>query len=406
MPAEQLKINNSNGELLSAALDLPSNPPKFYALFAHCFTCSKNTLAATYISKKLVEKDIAVLRFDFTGLGNSAGDFADTNFSSNLEDIILISKYLQTNYQGPALLIGHSLGGAAVLSAAQSLDSVKAVVTIGSPATADHVQHLFSEAEGNILNNSEALVDIGGRKFKIKKQFIEDISRHNTTEHLAQLNKALLIFHSPADNIVSIDEAAKIYQASKHPKSFVSLENADHLLSNKMDAIYVAEIISSWASRYLYSEQDIVKPRAEIQAGTVVINEENQRFTRTIYTNDHKLIADEPVSAGGDNLGPDPYEFLLTALGSCTSMTIRMYANKKNIPLKNIEISLSHKRIHAEDCDDCEKHEGIVDLIDKHICLTGELSEQQRQKLMEIASKCPVHKTLLNEIVIHSYLQE
>lgn len=406
MSIEQLNIKNTNGDSLAATLELPSKPPKFYALFAHCFTCSKNTLAATYISKKLVERGIAVLRFDFTGLGSSEGDFSDTNFSSNLEDIISVSNFLKINHEEPELLIGHSLGGAAVLSVAQSIDSVKAVVTIGAPSTADHVQHLFSDLKENILNNSEVLADVGGRKFKIKKQFIDDISLHNTTEHLANLNKALLIFHSPVDSIVSIDEAAKIYQASRHPKSFVSLENADHLLTNKQDASYVADIISSWASRYLHQDQNVVNSRPEILSGTVVIKEENHRFTRKIYTHDHELIADEPVSAGGENLGPDPYEYLLTALGSCTSLTIRMYANKKSIPLENVEITLSHKRIHAEDCSDCEKVEGIVDVIDKHIQLAGDLSEQQRQKLMEIAGKCPVHKTLLNEIVIHSYLQE
>ena len=288
----------------------------------------------------------------------------------------------------------------------EKFDSEKsqAVVTIGAPATADHLQNLFSDIKDEITHNSDAMMDIGGRKFKIKKQLLEDLSRHNTTTHHADLNKALLILHSPVDNIVSIDEAAKIYQSSRHPKSFISLDNADHLLTDEKDAHYVADLIASWASHYLAMGNSPAsrQKHTEVAHGTVVIKEQNKRFTRKIYTDDHSLIGDEPPDAGGDNLGPDPYEFLLTALGTCTSMTIRMYANRKNIQLESIEVELTHKRIHAEDCHDCENHEGSVDVIDKTIKLSGDLSEANRVKLMEISEKCPVHKTLINEIVIHS----
>ncbi|NNE38295.1 MAG: OsmC family protein [Gammaproteobacteria bacterium] len=406
MPTEQISFQNSSGDTLSASLEIPSADAKFFALFAHCFTCSKNIFAARQISKRLVENGIGVLRFDFTGLGDSGGDFSDTNFSSNLDDLMSAARFLETNYTTPKLLIGHSLGGAAVLAAAQQMKEAKAIVTIGAPATAEHVQHLFSDIATELDDVMDTLVDIGGRKFKIKKQLLQDLSKYNTTSHLEKLGKALLIFHSPVDNIVAIDEAAKIYQSARHPKSFISLENADHLLSKKQDANYVADVMSSWISRYLFTDNEEVSTvfRPELNHGTVFIQEQNQRFTRDLLTDDHELVADEPPDAGGDNLGPDPYEYLLAALGSCTSMTIRMYANRKKLALDNVEVTLSHKRIHAQDCHDCEKQEGTVDVIDKAIKLEGNLSKQERTKLMEIADKCPVHKTLYNEIVIHSKL--
>lgn len=401
-------FKNSQGESLSGLLETPDSETKAYALFAHCFTCSKDIAAASRITRALANKGIAVLRFDFTGLGNSDGDFANTNFSSNISDLIQAANHLKENYAAPVMIIGHSLGGAAVLAAAHEIPSLKAVVTIGAPSTGHHVEHLFSHAKEEIVENDEALVDLAGRKFTIKKQFVEDINKYNDVEHISQLNKALLVLHSPIDETVSIDEAAKIYSAAKHPKSFISLDKADHLLSKREDSEYVASVISSWAARYL----DITDAKHEAASGTapnierghVLITEQNKNFTRKIYTEDHQLIADEPLSANGSNLGPNPYELLLAALGACTSMTMRMYATRKNLNLDNIEVTLKHDHIHAEDCSDCDSKTGLVDKIEKTIKLEGNLTDAERQRLLEIADMCPVHKTLHNEIQIKSHL--
>lgn len=408
MPRIKASFQNRQGETLSGLLETPEGDTLAYALFAHCFTCSKDIAAASRITRGLARKGVAVLRFDFTGLGNSDGDFANTNFSSNLQDLIQAAAYLEENYAAPSLLIGHSLGGAAVLAAAQFIDSISAVVTIGAPATAHHVAHLFAKTKDEILNEDQATVELAGRAFTIKKQFLQDINQYNDVAHIAKLGKALLIFHSPVDDTVSIDEAALIYTAARHPKSFISLDKADHLLSRRQDSEYVADVIASWAGRYL----DINKVEDErssgtapaVAAGEVIIIEQNQQFSRRIFTEKHQLIADEPLSAGGSDLGPNPYEYLLSGLGACTSMTLRMYANRKQLKLDRIEVSLSHSRIHARDCGECESTDGFVDRIDKTIRLEGELSEADRTRLLEIADKCPVHKTLLNEMIINSRL--
>jgi len=408
MPRIKATFANQQGGLLSGLLETPDEMTMAYALFAHCFTCSKDVAAASRITRALSKKGIAVLRFDFTGLGNSDGDFANTDFSSNLSDLNAAAKYLEENYTAPVMLIGHSLGGAAVLAAAQSIPSVKTVVTIGAPATANHVEHLFANVKKDIIKNDEAIVDLEGRKFTIKKQFLNDISSHNSTEHISKLGKALLIFHSPVDNIVPIEEAAKIYSSARHPKSFISLDKADHLLSRREDSEYVADIIASWAGRYLgitkLEEERSSGTSPEVKSGHVLITERNQLFTRRIYAENHQFIADEPLAYGGTNLGPNPYEYLLAALGACTSMTIRMYANRKNINLKNVEIILNHSRIHAEDCTECESQSGFVDKIEKSIKVEGDLCEEEKQKLLEIGNKCPVHKTLTNEILIKSVI--
>ncbi len=408
MPRIKLSFPNQRGELLAGLLEMPETEPKQFAIFAHCFTCSKDIATASRITRGLAEQGIAILRFDFTGLGNSDGDFANSNFSSNLQDLIQASNYLEEHYSSPTMLIGHSLGGAAVLAAAHFVSSVKAIVTISAPATAAHVEHLFDSARDTILEKDEAVVNLAGRQFTIKKQFLMDITKHNSADHIAKLGKALLIFHSPIDETVSIDEAAKIYSSAKHPKSFVSLDKADHLLSNKNDSEYVSKVIANWVGRYLKLEQAISEKSSgtapTVSQGEVVITEQDKKFTRKIYTEKHQLIADEPMSFGGADLGPNPYEFLLSSLGTCTSMTIRMYANKKGLNLENIEVRLSHSRIHAEDCDSCESTEGYVDKIEKRIKLEGKLTDQEKQILVEIGGKCPVHKTLLNEIVISSSL--
>lgn len=414
MPRIQVLFRNKRNESLSGLLELPEEFIKYYAIFAHCFTCSKDGMAATYISRTLVENGIAVLRFDFTGLGNSSGDFSNTNFSSNLDDLFAAADFLQQQYAAPQLLIGHSLGGSAVLAVARHIESVRAVVTINAPTTAEHVKHLFVDTHNEILNNQSAKISLGGRTFTIHKQFIDDLNRHNSLDHIKQLEKALLIFHSPVDQVVSIDEAARIYTAARHPKSFISLDQADHLLSNKSDADYIASIVSVWISRYL-TESTGPEKSVEIQSDsrvtivqpdTVIVRERDKKFTREIFTQRHRLISDEPLQLGGADMGVNPYELLLAALGSCTSMTLRMYANHKKLDLEDIEVELRHSRIHLEDCAACDKQNTLVDSINREIRLVGQLSEDQRKRLLEIANLCPVHKTLENRIVIKTKLIE
>lgn len=406
MPRIEAVFKNLQGESLSGVLEMPSGSIKSYALFAHCFTCSKDNPAAARIAFSLADHGIAVLRFDFAGLGNSKGDFSNTNFSSNLQDLLAAANYLEQRYAAPSLLIGHSLGGSAALAVAQDLPTVQAVVTIGAPATATHIKHLFADSYRELQDKQSVQVELSGRSFNIKRQFIDDLEKYNSVAHVQALKKALLIFHSPVDAVVSIDEAARIYAAARHPKSFVSLDRADHLLSNPEDSRYVAEVLSAWASRYLKTdetpdrEEKAEKP--SVAQGSVIVRECDKKFTREILTQHNRLISDEPIALGGADLGFNPYELLLAALGSCTSMTLRMYANHKQIDLQTIQVELQHNRIHAEDCADCEKQSHLIDVITRNIQLTGNLDEAQRTRLLEIANQCPVHKTLQNKIQINT----
>ncbi|SEN72442.1 bifunctional alpha/beta hydrolase/OsmC family protein [Nitrosomonas marina] len=406
MVSKKAVFQNKDGDSLSGLLEIPDHQTKNYAIFAHCFTCSKNSRAAGFVARALAKLGIAVLRFDFTGLGNSSGEFSNTNFSSNIQDLIAAAEFLEAKFSAPSLLIGHSLGGAAVLAAAQQMQSVKAVVTIAAPATASHVKGLFVESHQEIMENNTACVQLGGRSFTIKKQFVEDLEKYNSLEHIQQLNKALLIFHSPLDRVVSIDEAARIYSAARHPKSFVSLDRADHLLSRSDDAQYVATVLSAWAGQYLdeFNTEDPGSAATEptLNEGTVIVKEIDQNFTREIITANHRLISDEPVRVGGADQGVNPYELLLAALGSCTSMTLRMYANHKKIDVQAIEVTLQHSRVHTDDCATCEEQETLVDKITRTIKLTGQLDDQQRSRMLEIANRCPVHKTLENQIYIET----
>jgi uncharacterized OsmC-like protein/fermentation-respiration switch protein FrsA (DUF1100 family) len=389
----------SNGVTLSGALETPDSGARCFALFAHCFTCGKDVAAASRISRALTAEGIGVLRFDFTGLGNSDGDFSNTNFSSNLQDLLAASEYLRSHHEAPQLLIGHSLGGAAVLAMASQVSEAKAVVTIGAPRNAEHVIHNFAADIDRIKADGEAEVSLAGRRFKIKRQFIEDIEQHESDD-LGQLRKALLVMHSPLDATVSIEEAERIYRAARHPKSFISLDDADHLLSRKADSQYVADTIASWASRYLTTSKE--QPHPAVGTGHVLVVEKDRNFAQNIYSDTHHWIADEPKSVGGSNSGPDPYEHLLAALGACTAMTLRMYAKRKSLQLDDVSVSLQHSRSHAADCESCDEKPMKIDVIDRTISLTGDLSPEQRTRLLEIADRCPVHRTLHGTIEVRT----
>jgi uncharacterized OsmC-like protein/fermentation-respiration switch protein FrsA (DUF1100 family) len=401
MPTERFQFPGSEGQQLAAALDTPDGPVRAYALFAHCFTCGKDVLAAKRIAVALAAKGIAVLRFDFTGLGSSEGDFANSTFSSNVADLVGAADHLRKTYEAPALLIGHSLGGAAVLAAAGQIPEATAVVTIGAPSDPIHVTGHFADSIETIRKDGQAQVSLAGRPFTIKREFLDDIAEHSLMGHIAKLHKALLVMHAPTDDTVSIDNATRIFVAAKHPKSFVSLSGADHLLSNRRDSAYVADVITAWASRYLDSQKpDQAADDGEAPREVVVRETRNSKFQQTVSVGPHRLLADEPVAAGGDDSGPGPYDFLLTALGACTSMTMRLYADRKALPLERTTVTLRHSKIHAEDCAECETRSGMLDQIERVITMEGALDAEQRMKLLEIADKCPVHRTLTSEVRI------
>lgn len=391
----------SNGTTLRGMLESPEQNIRSYALFAHCFTCGKDIAAASRITRALTAKGIAVLRFDFTGLGNSDGDFSNTSYSSNIDDLYAAAEFLKEHYHAPSLLIGHSLGGAAVLTVAHRLPEVKAVATIGAPHEAQHVIHNFSADLDKIKEEGKAEVTLGLRQFVIKKQFVDDLEQSKSM--IGNLKKALLVMHSPIDTTVGISEAEKIYNDAKHPKSFVSLDNADHLVTNKEDAEYIASTIAAWASRYIEmpKEETLVK---NVTKGHVMVEEKDHKFTQNVFSDSHHWLADEPTSVGGQNTGPDPYEHLLAALGTCTSMTIRMYADRKKWPLNHVAINLFHERSYSKDCQGCEESPQQIDFLNREITLLGDLEPEQKERLLEIADKCPVHKTLHSRLVVNTKL--
>ena len=400
---EKLVFENGRGEKLAARLDLPRGEPVAWAIFAHCFTCSKDIPAAGRISRRLADEGVAVLRFDFTGLGSSEGDFANTNFSSNVDDLVAAAAHLRAHYTAPSLLVGHSLGGAAVLAAARRIEEVRAVSTIGAPSEPAHVKKLITGHEDEIETRGVATVDIGGRPFQIQKQFIDDLDEQKLGEQLGALRKPLLVFHSPVDQIVGIANARRIYESARGSKSFVSLEDADHLLSDARDARYVAEVLSAWVSRYIEerpvpSSLPASAASEGLAPGEVLVEEVERPYTNRIVAGRHALFADEPPSVGGKDAGPSPYDYLLASLGACTSITLRMYADRKRWPLDAVSVRLRHSRIHAEDCAECESETGYIDRLERDVHIEGdELDDEQRARLLEIANRCPVHRTLLNE---------
>lgn len=401
MPTERFQFTGEGGHDLAAALELPDGAPAAYALFAHCFTCGKDALAAKRIAVALAAKGIAVLRFEFTGLGSSEGDFANSTFSSNVADLVRAADHLRETRKAPSLLIGHSLGGAAILAAAGKIPEARAVVTIAAPSDPAHVTGLFKNHLDDIRTQGEVEVSLAGRPFRIRREFLDDIAEHELMTDITGLHKALLIMQSPVDDTVGIDNATKIFVAAKHPKSFVSLDHADHLLTKPSDALYAADVIAAWASRYIETARAAKTMDFPDAPRQVVVQETRKsKFNQTITVGPHRLVADEPVAAGGEDAGPGPYDFLLAGLGACTSMTMRLYADRKSLPLDRVTVTLKHSKIYAKDCAECETREGMLDQIERDIRIDGALDPEQRKKLMEIADKCPVHRTLTSEIRI------
>lgn len=395
MNLQKVTFQNKEGQTLVGRIELPVDQhPHNFAIFAHCFTCNKNLSAVRNIGKALTAEGFGVLRFDFTGLGESDGDFEDTNFSGNVEDLVAAADYLQENYEAPTLLVGHSLGGSAVIFAATEIQSIKAVATIGAPSNPNHVRHLFKSGLKEIEASGKAVVNLSGRDFTIKKQFLDDLESKSLPETAENLQKALLVMHSPQDTTVGIKNAEEIYHAAHHPKSFVSLNGADHLLMNKKDSLYAGQVIAGWALRYVeLPDETSLKSKHQVVASL----DREDGFTTAMKVGNHYMVADEPISFGGNDFGPSPYEFVSAGLSACTAMTIQMYVKRKGWPLENIEVHTSYGKSHAEDCEDCESDSAKIDTFHREIKLTGELDEKQIARILQIADKCPVHKTLHSE---------
>ncbi|SRX56096.1 bifunctional alpha/beta hydrolase/OsmC family protein [Aequorivita sp. CIP111184] len=404
MNIHKVTFTNKDEEKLAGRLELPlDQKPHNFAIFSHCFTCTKNLTAVKNIGRALTAAGFGVLRFDFTGLGESEGDFENTNFSGNVEDLVEAANFLKEKYMAPTLLIGHSLGGAAAIFAASKIPSIKAVSVINSPSHPLHVMNLLKDSTQEINKNGKAKVNLGGIDFTIKKQFLDDLENNSLIDIISNFDKALLILHSPQDTIVSINNAEEIYKAAHHPKSFVSLDGVDHMLSEKKDSSYVGQVIAGWAARYV----EIPAPE-EIKSNSKVAASLNSddKFSTNLKLGDHYFIADEPTEFGGNNFGPSPYEFLSGGLAACTVMTIQMYAKRKKWEVENVVCHINYSKDHAFDCEHCEKDSAKIDTFTREIKLEGNLSEEQKNKLLVIADKCPVHKTLHSKTQVITKLIE
>jgi len=402
MPTEALSIPSREGHLLDGSLEMPTGLVRGAAVFAHCFTCTKQSRAAVSVARALANQGIATLRFDFTGLGGSDGDFGRAGFASDVEDLTAMAEFMSERFEMPLLLIGHSLGGAAVLAAAHELGAkrVAAIATIGAPSDVPHVLHNIQGDLAAIERDGKGDVTIGGRPFALSKRFLERTRETDLLDLVGALRLPIMALHSPTDAIVGIEHASNLFQAAFHPKSFVSLEGADHLLTNPSDAEFAADTIACWAKRYLPLREDWPMPETGI-----VVQTGHGKFGTEVHTASHRFIADEPRSYGGDDSGPTPYDLLLAALGTCTAMTMKMYTDRKKWPLKGTRIHLTHERDHHVDCDHCEDEgEGAqIQALNRVIELDGEeLTDEQKQRIIEIADKCPVHRTLEGHLHIHT----
>jgi len=404
---KQIRFDTSGGNTLAGVLHTPdAGSTRAHALFAHCFTCTKNIKAAVNIAEALCSEGIAVLRFDFTGLGQSEGDFADTHFSSNVQDLLDAAAFMKQDYLAPEILVGHSLGGTAILAAADGIDSAVAVATIGSPADAEHVLHLLDDDLETLESAGEAKVRLAGRPFHIRKDFVDDVRSQNVSNGIRSLRKALLVMHSPVDELVPVEEAARIYTSALHPKSFISLDSADHLLSREADSRYAGHVLAAWASRFIHEPDEDIEPAVFHTGHVVAAGKPEDIFRVSVNADGHPMMGDEPEHYGGTDTGPSPYDFLSAALASCTVMTLNMYARRKRLPLESVRVDVQHGKIHAKDCMDCEAESGKIDRFERSIHLDGDLDTAQRERILEIADRCPVHRTLHDEVNIVSKLQD
>lgn len=409
MPKQRVEFPSPSGDSLAGLLDTPDQAPRAWALFAHCFTCSKDSKAAAFIARSLAEAGFGVLRFDFTGLGDSGGDFANTHFSGNVDDLVAAADWLRAQHGVPALLVGHSLGGAAVLAAAERIPDARAVVTVGAPFEPSHVLHQLGEDRARIERDGQAQVSIAGRNFTVKRAFLVDLAAQPQAERIRSLHRPLLVLHAPDDTTVRVDNARQIFELARHPKSFVALDGADHLLNRASDARFAASVIAAWAQRYLpdaapaaaASASAATVPGLEVGEGVVLVSERGTgAFTVSVSAGRHHFLMDEPTAAGGDDLGPNPYDMLAAALGACTAMTLRMFARRKGWPLDSVRVALVHDKVHAIDCGQCETNKAQIDRIARVIEINGDLNAAQREQLIEIADRCPVHRTLHNEVSV------
>jgi len=405
MHSRRIKFENEAGHMLSALLDLPvEGEPIAYALFAHCFTCSKDYKGVARVSRALASERVAVLRFDFTGLGDSEGEFSQTTFSSNVSDLVAAARFMGREFEAPSILIGHSLGGAAVLHAAARIPSVRAVVTIAAPSSTDHLAGMIRSSSAEIEASGEAEVTIAGRPFRIRREFLDDLSAVNMRDAIENLGCALMIFHSSSDRTVGIEDAVEIFEAARQPKSLITLDGADHLLSDAADSRYVGAMIAAWVRRYVGPPREDVRT---VRPGENVIVARTEEGYRTeVVANGHPLVADEPTRVGGTNRGPTPYELLASALGACTSITLRMYADRKDWPLEAVEVRLRHEKVHCEDCAEPDRPGAKIDRFTREITLEGELDDEQRRRMLQIADRCPVHRTLKEPVEVTTTLKE
>ena len=405
MPQRKFTIPSRRGEPLSALVDLPvDGAPTAFALLAHCFTCTKNYTGLYHLSRALTAEGIGVLRFDFAGLGESGGAFADTSLLSNVEDLVAAADFLGERFEAPKLLIGHSLGGQAVLMAAPAIPSAAAVVTLAAPADPRQVLRHLGPARETIAARGEAAVSISGRTFTLRRKFLDDLQGVDPAAVLAALQRPLLVLHSPRDEVVPIDNAIDLFRAAHQPKSMVALGAADHLLSQRADARYAGAVIAAWARPYVETT-----PAAAVAApveSRITARTGDEGFATEIRAGRHRLTADEPAAAGGTDLGPTPFDMLVAALGACTAMTLRMYADRKGWPLAAATVRLSHRKMHASECTSCETREGMLDRIEREVELEGPLDSEQKQRLLQIADRCPVHRTLTSETVIATRLKD
>ncbi len=406
MEYKRVTFKNPNGIQISGRMDLPADrKPKSYALFAHCFTCTKDLKAVGHICRALTDRGLAVLRFDFTGLGQSQGDFSETNFSTNIQDLVAAADFMKQEFESPEILIGHSLGGAAVLRAASRIESTKAVVVIGAPADPSHIEHSLKDSKEKIRQDGQARVSLAGRDFVIKKQFLDDLTANKMNDAIRNLKKPLLILHSPVDDIVGVENAARIFKEAFHPKSFVSLDDADHLLARESDAKYAGAMIGAWAEKYIRMSEHKAPEGLDPGDSRITARIGQIPYRTDILADGVHLVADEPEPAGGGGLGPTPYDLLAAALGACTCMTLRMYADRKKWPVDSVAVKLHHKKIHADECQACETKDGHLDKIELEIDVKGDLDEDQRQRMLQIANKCPVHRTLHSEVFTEAFLK-